>query len=169
MTQLDLSPALTYEDWKEIGLRIQEILKKPSKEEKSTGLWILGDWYAFGEDLFGELAPQAVEEYASSSIRTAVWVCRRIQPSRRISTLPFAAHQWAANLGTEEGADTVLQMAQEEGWTVSRVREEVTRLLGKPKKPSKYVKIERAFAEELLAFLDTVDTRFGYEALREAL
>ena len=152
MTQLDLSPALTKEDWEAVGKPILEFFERDKKAELSTAMWLLGDWYAFGENRY-EKPENAVSPAAAKSISSAVWVCRRIQPERRIATLPFAAHQYAANLGTEEEADTVLRMAQEEGWTVSRVKDEVDRLLGKPKKPSKYVKIERAFAERLASLL----------------
>jgi N6-adenosine-specific RNA methylase IME4 len=121
---------LQYEDWERVGEYLQAT-------ERST-MWWLGDWWAFGEHKYGELATQATDEYSYQTLRNAGWVARQIEMSRRRDKLSFSHHAEVAALERKD-QDSLLDKAEAEGWNRNElrraVRESKIRLVEPPPLP----------------------------------
>lgn len=119
-TSLPLPAGLSFEEWSEIGRRLQK---------GATGImWWLGDWWAYGEHAYGERAAQSLEsEYAFQTFRDAGWVSRRVDTSRRRDVLSWSHHKEVAALEPEE-QDRLLEEAEADGWTRNDIRQAVRRL-----------------------------------------
>jgi hypothetical protein len=88
--------------------------------------WWIGDAFAFGEKAYGE----EVWQYLEASEKTlANWtsVSRRVEPSRRREALSFSHHAEVTKLEPEDQS-RVLEAAEVSGWSVSRTREEASRV-----------------------------------------
>ncbi len=68
-THLTLPGGLNYEEWEQIGRKIQMVA--------NASMWWLGDWWAYGEHKYGERAAQALEsDIAYQTFKDAGWVSR---------------------------------------------------------------------------------------------
>jgi len=92
--------------------------------ERSIQFW-LGDALAFGERRYGETYSQALEEtdYTYGGLANMAYVSRKVEVSSRDETLSWSHHRAVAPLEPHEQR-ALLGKAREEGWSVSRLREE---------------------------------------------
>jgi len=119
----------TFEQWEEVGKFIK-------KSGQSVQFW-LGDWLNYGEQTWGEKYSQALDEtdYALGTLQNVSWVAGHIPSSRRHENLSFSHHQNVAQLEPED-QDKWLDKAEEEGWTVFEMRQNIYNK-DKPKKEKK--------------------------------
>ena len=87
--------------------------------------WWIGDLCNFGEDE-GKGLNHVRSLYSDGTIKNAMWVCRRIEPSRRREELKFGQHQVVTPLPTEE-QDRWLEIAVCNRLTVKQLRNEIKR------------------------------------------
>jgi len=116
-TELILPENTNFEDWTAIGQRLQWI-------SRGIHFWI-GDWIRFGDRKWGEKYAQAVEEtpFSQGTLQNDVWVCERIESSRRREQLTFSHHAVVAALPPAE-QDKWLDLAEREGWSSRQLWEE---------------------------------------------
>ena len=95
-TSLELNENITIDQWLKVG----ETLKTMHQ----CILFWLGDWLMFGEKNYGEMYSQALDvtEYTYGTLRNAVWVCSKIEKSRRLDNLSFSHHAEVAKLDEAE-------------------------------------------------------------------
>lgn len=116
-TSLSLPAGLDFEEWESIGRHIQKAA--------DASMWWLGDWWAYGDQVYGERAAQALEsEYKFQTFMNAAWVCRKIETSRRREVLSFSLHAEVAGQ-PQEIQDLILDAAVEYGWTQKEIRKAV--------------------------------------------
>lgn len=114
-TSLDLPPNLSMQEWAAVGHSLKLMAG-------AVQFWV-GDWFAYGEAHYGEEAWQYLE-VTEKTLANWASVCRRVEPSRRREALKFSHHAEVAPLEPEE-QERVLEEAASQGWSVSRIREEV--------------------------------------------
>jgi hypothetical protein len=86
----------TYEQWeRDLGglLKVERRIQ-----------WCVADALAWGSDVFGERASQALDpdSYTYQTLSTLAWVARKIPQERRRAGVPFSVHQEVAGLPPEE-------------------------------------------------------------------
>jgi hypothetical protein len=64
--------------------------------------WLVGDWFVWGEQQFGEIAYQALDGFMPDQIRKRVFVASRIPLSRRRASLSFTHHALVSGLKPDE-------------------------------------------------------------------
>ncbi len=119
----------SFEQWQSVG----DFIKKSGQ---AVQFW-LGDWLNYGEQKWGEKYSQALDatDYALGTLQNSSWVASHIPASRRHENLSFSHHQNVAQLDPEE-QDKWLDKAEEEGWTVFEMRQNIYNK-DKPKKEKK--------------------------------
>ena len=116
-TSLKIAKSISEDDFIKLG----DVLWKM----KGGIPWWIGDWCNFGEDE-GKALNHVRSLYSDGTIKNAIWVCRRIEPSRRREKLKFGQHQVVAPLPTEE-QDRWLEIAEWNQYTVKQLRNEIKR------------------------------------------
>lgn len=119
--RLDLPDDLTLGEWLDVGRDLCD-------QERSL-MWRIGDWLLYGEERFGsykKLSERDDIPYKPGTLANAKYVAKTYPPSFRNERLTFAHHMQAAKLPAPERAET-LQLAAENDWTVSALREEIQR------------------------------------------
>ena len=113
-TGLVLSPSMSFDEWQNIGARLDEI--------DGAIKWWIGDWLNFGEQHYGEMYSQAVlvTGYDYQTLANQKWVSSRFELSRRRENLSFSHHAAVASLPPEK-ADALLDQA--EGLSVRALRD----------------------------------------------
>jgi hypothetical protein len=124
---------LTSDEWQNVGRSLA------TRRERLAGgasrqMWEIGDWLRSGEEqVFRNLNRSRVRELASElsgysrhTLRMAVSVARRVDPSVRVDGLSWWHHLCVANRTAEEQQHW-LTRAAEEGWPVAALRKEVRR------------------------------------------
>jgi len=108
----------TFEQWATCGA----FLKNASG---AVHFWI-GDWLNFGEDKWGEMYAQAVEDtgYAIQTLMNDKWVAGRVKSLDRRENLPYSHHVEVANLEPEEQKE-LLDRAEREHLDVRSFRQVV--------------------------------------------
>jgi signal transduction histidine kinase len=124
-TGLDLSrrPDLTYDQYRAIGV----LLGRATAAIR----WAVGDWLAFGEDHFGELAAEASEALGISpeGRMELARVARAIPRHRRRASLSWGHHRLVAARWIEpRRRDEVLDKAEQQGWNVRELEGAVREL-----------------------------------------
>jgi hypothetical protein len=117
---VELSPDTTFAEWEEIGQLLQTRAK--------AILWLIGDWYLFGEDHFGEDAAQAIGDdtgYSARTVQQAAWVSSRFPISSRLESVPWSTHMALASVEDESKRVRLLELAANERWTREQAREQV--------------------------------------------
>lgn len=107
---LDLAPDLPFEEWCEMG-------RKLCAGSKVINWWI-GDWWRSGHR-YGERAKAAAEGIFGrefQTLRNIGSVCGSFEKSRRRDALSFSHHAEVAGMSPDD-ADTLLDMAEAEGWS----------------------------------------------------
>lgn len=113
---LPLPANMPFDEWRDLGVWLCTASKALN--------WHIGDWWAFGGHAYGERAKVAAEGIfglAFQTLRNAGAVCRAIETSRRRDSLSFSHHAEVAALDPPD-ADALLDMAEAEGWSKSRLR-----------------------------------------------
>ena len=116
-TSLKIAKSISEDDFTKLG----DVLWKM----KGGIPWWIGDWCNFGEDE-GKGLGHVRSLYSDGTIKNAIWVCRRIEPSRRREKLKFGHHQVVAPLPPEE-QDRWLGIAEWNRFTVKQLRNEIKR------------------------------------------
>ena len=127
---LSLPPGITYDEWAAVGVRIQ-------RTHRSILFWA-GDWLLHGQRAFGERFAQAIEVtgHSAQTLMNGLWVCERIEPSRRREKLSFTHHAEVAALSPSD-QEIFLSRAVDEGLSTRELRLAVREFTGKGPKAEK--------------------------------
>ncbi len=108
-TSLTLPEGMESEEWVEVGMTLRRMAKSIQ--------WWAGDWFAYGEDHFGELA---FAELEASDKTLANWAstCRRLPASRRRESLSYSIQAEVAHRG-KPAADGPRYRALGNAWCVN--------------------------------------------------
>jgi hypothetical protein len=108
-----------YDEWAAMGLQLQGLARSLH--------WLTGDWLNIGEREYGETYAQAIEAtgYSVQTLMNAKYVCARIPIERRRENLSYSHHAEVASLPPDE-QDAWLDQAEQEGWSRSELRKQVT-------------------------------------------
>lgn len=123
---LDLPKGQSFDDWVEVGQSL-------SSAGKVLNWWI-GDWWAAGSHRYGErarLAAQGLFGREYSTLATYASVSRSFEPLRRRKDLSFGHHHSVAALDPEQ-ADSLLDRAAADAWTVKDIRAEAASFRAQP-------------------------------------
>ena len=113
-TALVLPKNISFDEWQEVGQKIIFCAQ--------SCMWWLGDWWAYGENKYGERASQAVDiDLAPNTLTDAGWVARKIESTRRRVNLSWSHHREVAALDPAE-QDKLLKEAEEKNLTRCEVR-----------------------------------------------
>jgi predicted HicB family RNase H-like nuclease len=115
---LQLPPLLPFQKWLGIGRQLADIC--------TLSAWCLGDWLVYGEVAYTGRYRDAIEQTSLDyqTLRNYAWVAKRFSISRRREALSFGHHAEVAALSEPE-QDFWLRKAEELGWSVKRLRQEV--------------------------------------------
>lgn len=114
---LEITAKLSYEQW-------ADMMKGVQRANRSM-LWVLGDGFVWGENMFGQEFSQAIEDYYSKeSARQAMRVSLAIEPGRRLPALSWSHHQAVASLKPKE-QDKLLAAAAKHNLSVKVLRQQV--------------------------------------------
>lgn len=104
-TRLTVIGDPTFDDWAAAAPVFKGVAK--------SSQWWLGDWVLSGQDRFGERFAQVLdqEDYTEQGLKDIVWVCERIEPTRRRSELSFEHHRKVAPLDDQAEQDYYLSWA----------------------------------------------------------
>jgi hypothetical protein len=122
--------------------------------------WAVGDYLAFGEDRFGELAAQASEELGMSpeGRMELLRVARSIPRHRRRAQLSWSHHRAVASRHiTPRQRDDLLDRAEREGLTANDLTEAVREVRDKLSLPGK----DRTTSADCEVVLDGAVEAFG--------
>ena len=130
-THLDLDDNTTFDEWSEVGRKLQSAHR--------SLMWWIGDWLNFGESKYGEKYTQALETttYSRQTLKDAAWVAGKIETSRRRDVLTWSHHKEVTALTIEE-QEEVLGDAAHYKHTRSEIREQVRKIKSRPE-PAKPV------------------------------
>lgn len=114
-TGLVLPENLDASQWKELGL----VLAKTDTAIQ----WAIGDWWAYGYQLYGKKARKIAKElpYEVGSLINLGSVARKVKPSLRNEDLSFSHHVVVAKLEPDKQAKW-LKRAATYGFSVSKLR-----------------------------------------------
>jgi hypothetical protein len=122
-TGYELPAELSAEAWLEVGRALGRV--------RGSVTWWLGDWWAYGEHVYGERkALVESEEWEGPRFQTCVdaaTVCRAFESTRRRVVLSFTAHREVLPLPAEY-QEQVLAWAEEGKRSVREIRDEVKRI-----------------------------------------
>lgn len=123
-TGLVVAPNVTYEEWAAYG---RELARQYSSLQ-----WRVGDWINFGEQRFGEMYAQALDDthFSYGTLRNYASICARIPHSNRHPQLKFhqAKHVACLELGQQA---KVVQYAVANNLTGDEILEVVQKVMGK--------------------------------------
>jgi predicted HicB family RNase H-like nuclease len=115
---LEFSRSTSFDSWLRLGSQLSAV--------STSSAWCLGDWLLYGianyEGRYREAIEQTSLDY--QTLRNYAWVANRFSKSRRRGKLSFGHHTEVAALPTPE-QDFWLRKAEELGWPVKRLRQEV--------------------------------------------
>jgi len=129
ITAISIRKNISLEEWRDQFLELAQGTRKI--------LWYLGDLAAFGLSRW----PQAVKEFIDSSefekttIQTAAWVCRSIEPSRRRDDISFSTHIEVAALSPDRQNFWLNHYAEKKKqgpYSISQFRAEIRQQLADP-------------------------------------
>lgn len=109
-------PGISWDEWVSLW-RTAEGMHQSSN-------FYMGDALLAGSREFGERFAQVVDPKYIHQQRGAMWVCSRIEPSRRKLSLSFSLHREVASLDPAE-QDRWLDLAEQGAWTVKDLKEEM--------------------------------------------
>ena len=97
-------------------------------------MWWVGDWWNYGEAVFGETCFQEAEDeleretgFAFNTVRLAAWVASKFPPCDRVPDVSFRHHQKVASVDDRDMRRRLLEDARDQDWTLARLRREVDR------------------------------------------
>jgi len=112
---LVISPDATDNQWEQIGHFLAQM--------EGSIQWLIGDWMAAGERIWGRTYKQASElfGYEEQTLRMLVSVCQRVDLLIRINNLSFAHHRLVSpRLHDEQRA--LLEYAGEMGFSLAQLK-----------------------------------------------
>lgn len=116
-TSLAMSDELSFDDWKQLGRQLTEV--------GDSMAWWVGDWIEQGTVVYGGKYEQALEVMPLDlgTLKNYALVARRFsETSRRRDALSFGHHQVVAPLEPAQ-ADEWLTAAEDNGWSVTALRD----------------------------------------------
>lgn len=90
-----------------------------------TSKWVRADWYIKGKESFPKLVDKLLSEASKQTILNEAVVARAFPHEERRASLSFSHHAEVAALKKSERT-AWLDKAEAEGWSVSKLRKEVT-------------------------------------------
>ncbi len=133
---------MPYQEWAKLGKELHRI--------RRWAAWAIGDWLNYGEQRYGEMYAQALEDtqYSYSTLSKMKYVSSRFEMFRRAENLSWSHHVEVAALPRKD-QDKWLKRAEAEDWSKSDLR---GHLLGKDKKPPQHMlKIHAEIYEAITA------------------
>lgn len=117
-TALNLRPALAFDEWSELGLRITRV--------SSAAAWWIADWIVYGRYQYGRRYKTAIAATGLDyqTLRNYAAVARRFPPERRRSTLSFHHHAELIPL-PDDLQEAWLDRAEEQSWSRNQLRREL--------------------------------------------
>ena len=121
-TGLTVKGTPTYDEWAHIGGLLQLF---------DVGVsWAIGDWIAWGEAQYGELAAHMIDarHLSESSRRVYAWVAKKIPPGNRNHAVSFGHHQLVAELPVDAQRvwlDKAVAGDGEQAWGCQRLKQEL--------------------------------------------
>lgn len=112
---LGIDDSVSQEEWTELG----QVLRRLDVALQ----WLIGDWMVYGERVWGYTYEKVALSfgYEVSTLYNYTSVARKVSFSRRRENLSFGHHQAVASRAPEEQAHW-LALAEDEGWSVARLR-----------------------------------------------
>jgi N6-adenosine-specific RNA methylase IME4 len=108
---LQFESQLTAEQWKEIGLHLEQFA--------GSSQWWLGDWLLHGEGQaeWGSMYDQVVDDLEGKyqTAAQAKWMAKKFDFSRRREKLPWGHHVEVAGFESEEQQDELLDWSEDNG------------------------------------------------------
>jgi len=105
-----------YEIWEAYGEKLRFV--------EGALQWLIGDWLNYGEQKWGEMYAQAVDEKQAATWRSYKWVSNAIQLSTRVDNLSWSHHREVANLQPAQQKE-YLDLAVLESLTVRELRSRI--------------------------------------------
>jgi len=160
-TGLDLSarPKMSFEQYRALGV----LLGRATAAIR----WAVGDWIAFGEERFGELAAEASEALGISpeGRMELVRVARAIPRHRRRASLSWTHHRAVARRSiTPAQREELLDRAERDGWNARAMEAAARELCDRLPLPGKVRTDCDAILDELLAKGHRELVACGYDA-----
>jgi hypothetical protein len=119
---LDLPADLPFADW-------QAIIASLKNMGRSMAWWI-GDCLYYGENNYGEQYTKALDElvdyYSPGTLHDAKWVSKVFPPKERHHKLSWTHHRALAAVKSDQERFALLEKADQKGWTVERLKQEVS-------------------------------------------
>lgn len=105
-TGLEFRNSVSFDEWQTVGLKLREV--------RGMIHWWIGDWLNYGEERWGEMYAQAVEDtqYRTQTLMNDKYVASRFQISRRREKLSWSHHADVAGLDVDE-QEKLLNTAEE--------------------------------------------------------
>ncbi len=113
-------PGMSFEQWRAQAPKLGRLVRGVQ--------WLAVTWLLHGERSYGERFAQAVAELGlqEHSIMNMLAVARAFpDPARRHPALTFSHHEALAGLDDTDAQERWLTQAEQEGWSVSRLRQEL--------------------------------------------
>lgn len=119
-TGLTIKHQPTFEEWQECGEQLHYI--------ESSIQWWIGDWLNYGEQRWGEMYTQALNEtdYAERTLHNLKYVTSKVDSSRRREDLSFSHHSEVAALPPAE-QDEWLDKAKKDHLSTRQLRDAIKR------------------------------------------
>jgi hypothetical protein len=107
--------SVSFEEWQQIGQVLQRL--------DVAIQWLVGDWMAYGERVWGQTYEQVVEAtgYDYQTLYNYTWVARNVDFSLRKEKLSFGHHALVAGLTPDEQSEW-LNQAEAQNWSISQMR-----------------------------------------------
>lgn len=120
-TGLTLAENLSYAEWEQVGFQIAKIGRSMQ--------WWIGDWINYGNKKYGETYKAAIEAtgFCYQTVQKFSLVSQVFEMQRRRCILTFNHHVEVRGLEKAQ-QDELLDRAEHEGWSCSRLRKEVWNL-----------------------------------------
>jgi hypothetical protein len=150
---------LSYEEWETAGRQLQAMGR--------AWQWWLGDWIKYGEQRFGDLYMQAMDQtgYEYQTIANVVYVAGKVDVSRRRENLSWTHHAEVAALPAGQ-QDEWLDKAEHEGMTTSRLRAAL-RAAKRSDKPDLLPEENAEFRGSFTFIFSAYDEQAAQEKLRD--
>jgi hypothetical protein len=110
-------PGVSWEEW-------NMIWNTCDQTSKSWQFWV-GDCLLTGQREFGEQFSQVLDAKYAEQHKVPLWVCSKIEPSRRRPNVSFSAHKVIAGIDDVAEQDRWLKRADDNLWTVRELQEAI--------------------------------------------
>jgi hypothetical protein len=117
-TGIQFHTQLSHKEWEEVGKFLGRL--------NTSIQWIVGDWIAYGEVVYGETYEQA-SKLVRRSVKTLqnwCYVCSSVEISRRREDLSFTHHTYVAALSPED-QEHFLKLASNNRLSVKKLNEQI--------------------------------------------